>query len=66
MKPFVDPPPREPLAWLYCDHCGEPYDASTEHACDPLSAARGILLAVGAVVVIYAVLALAALAWWPL
>lgn len=64
MKPFVEYE-REPLAWLYCENCGEPYDAETEHACDPLSAARGIILALVGIVVLYLVVATATLELWP-
>lgn len=67
-RAFVDPPAREPIPWSYCSACATSYDSRFEHECeDPLGAARGIVLCALGGLVIYAVLATAALVeWWPL
>lgn len=52
--------------WSWCENCGEAYLAGQDHACDPLRAARGIVLALAAVLIAYALLAVAVIGWvWP-
>lgn len=52
-RPPVELPSAEPVAWFYCDACGDPYDPQAGHACDPLGAPRGVLLGLGIALILW-------------
>lgn len=50
--------------WSFCDDCGEAFLAGQDHVCDPLRAARGVVIALAAVLVAYAAVAVGVISWW--
>lgn len=59
MRPFVDHTPPADTPWYFCCECHQTYDGRDGHECpefDPLAGARGIVMAVSACLVVYALL----------